>query len=269
MNGKSLAAAVLAVTLVASCTPPAAAGPISVFTQIYRAEGSSNDEIRVSDLGSFAALTTGGGVNNVVTVAADQTSASQPVVGYWPVIGYRNRAQYDAQRGAVAVVPQTPVSLYLEVWNGEYGLAKEVQQVYFNTFVTARVSAEVGQNVVDWTFPEPSKQVKFGDDTLVSITYEPVRMPDGVPHIFFEDGSPPIGFPGPVYYPTLLTATVDVSRAPTDSDPGPGSGGPTNPPGQDPGGVPSGVPEPASALLLGGFALGGILIRRVTRPARN
>jgi hypothetical protein len=79
-------------------------------------------------------------------------------------------------------------------------------------------------------------------------------MPDGVPQIYFDDGSPPIGWPGPAYYPTLLEATIDVTRGSGDggSD---ASGDSTNAAA----GGPPGVPEPASVLLLSGFALGSLL----------
>jgi hypothetical protein len=261
MAGKSLATIALAVASLVEYASPSAAGPISVFTEIYQAgspDGSryGSDEIPVAGLGSFAILTSGGGVDNVVTVPADQTSARQLVVGYWPVIGFRDRAQYEAERGNVVTVPETPVSLYVEVHNGAYGSATEVRQIYFDSVVSARISPEVGQNEVDWRMIDSTKEVHFGD-TLVSISYAPVRMPDGIPSIFFDDGSPGIGAPaGPPYYPTLLEATIDVTRAATDggSD---ASGDSTNTAAEGP----PGVPEPASALLLGGFALGGLFAR--------
>jgi hypothetical protein len=94
-------------------------------------------------------------------------------------------------------------------------------------------------------------------------------MPDGVPQIYFEDGSPPIGFPGPVYYPTLLEATVEVTRGPDGSSGGEGGGGSGGGDPTDPSGEAPGAPEPTSALLLAGFALGGLIVRRVRRPARK
>jgi hypothetical protein len=86
----------------------------------------------------------------------------------------------------------------------------------------------------------------------VSITYHALRMPDGLPQIQFQDGSPAIGWPAPAYYPTLVEAEVGVSRPSAD----PGYGGPTDPPGA------AATPEPSSALLLAGFALGGLVARR-------
>jgi hypothetical protein len=240
----------------------ATAGPISVFTAVQSAGGSGNDEIPVSGLGSWAVLTTGGGVDPVVTVLADQNSARQAVVGYWPVMGFRDTAQYEAQRGTVVTVPATPVTLYTEVWNGAYGgVGVDHQTVLVHATVSAQVSATTGQNAVDWQFVALPTQATFGDGTVVSINYDAVRQPDGVPQIEFQDGSPTIGFPGPVYYPTLVEAEVDVTRPPTNPGNGTGSGGPTTPPG---GGVTAATPEPGSGVLLAGFALGGLVVRRRT-----
>ncbi len=253
MARKSSAAAALAVASLVGCASSAAAGPIAVFTAISQASGQNNDEIRFSGLGTFGVLTTGGGVDNVVTVPADQTTARQLVVGYWPVLGFRDQAQYQAQRGTVVTIPETAVTLYAEVWDGAYGQARDVQRLFIDATVSATVGTEAGQNVVDWRFVSPPGQVRFSDDTVVTLSYTPVRMPDGVPAIFFDDGSPGIGFPGsPRYYPTLLEATLDVARPPTD----PGSGGPTDPPA---------APEPAAGVLLAGFAAGGLLARRIRR----
>ena len=209
MVRKTLTNTVLTIVSVIGSALPAAAGPISVFTQIQKA--ASGDEIPVTGLGNWAVLTTGGGLNNVAGVPADQTSTRQAVVGFWPVMGFRDQAHYDAERGTVVTVPDTPVTIYAEVWNGEYGQANEVRIVQFDSTVSARVSAEQGQNAVDWTFIDETQDVQFGD-TVVSLSYEPVRMPDGVPQIRFEDGSPPLGFPGPVYYPTVLEALINVTR---------------------------------------------------------
>src|SRR4051812_32034795 len=115
MSGRHLPAALTLVLLAG----PVTAGPITVFTGIQSAAGSTNDEIPVGGLGSWAVLTTGGGVDPAVTVLASQTAARQAVVGYWPVMGFRDPAQYDAGRGTVVTVPATPVKLYAEVWNGE------------------------------------------------------------------------------------------------------------------------------------------------------
>jgi hypothetical protein len=240
-----------------------AAGPIAVFTQVWEAAGNSAGEISVAGLGNWAVLTWGSGPGPVVTVPADQTTATQAVVGFWPVLGFRDRAQYDAQRGTVVTVPDTPVTLYAEVWNGEYGRnGTEVQRVFVNATVAARVGADAGQNAVDWTFADPPTQVRFADDTVVTLGYRPVRMAHGVPQIQFEDGSPAIGFPGPTYYPTLVEAEVGVTRPLID----PGPGGPTGPGGNVPPGedVP-GAPEPSGALLLVGFLLGGSVARYATR----
>ena len=257
MHGRYLLAVLTPLLLVG----PAVAGPITVHTEVWEViGGNSGGEIPVGGLGNWAALTWGSGPGPNVTVLPDQTSARQPVVGFWPVMGFRDLAQYEAQRGTVITIPETPVKLYAEVWNGEYGgPGTDYRQVYIDAAVSARVSPGVGLNEVDWRFIAPSTQVRFGDDTVVSISYQAIRMPDGVPQIQFEDGSPPIGFPGPVYYPTLVEAEINVTRAPAD----PGSGGATDPPGT------AATPEPASALLLAGFVLGGLVACRAGRPARR
>ena len=105
MAGKWWAAA-FAVGAVVGWGSPAAAGPISVVAYMGPAGGvpGGSDEIRVSGLGAWAVLTTGGGVNYTVTVAADQTTARQAVVGYWPVMAFLDRTQYEAQRGTVVTV---------------------------------------------------------------------------------------------------------------------------------------------------------------------
>lgn len=253
---KSLMNTGLAIASLLVFTLPIAAGPISVFTQIEKA--ASGDEIPVSGIGNWAVLTTGGGLNNVATVPANQTTTRQEVVGFWPVMGFRDRAQYDAQLGSPVTVPNTPVTIYAEVWNGEYGQASEVRILHFDTVVSARVGVEQGQSVVDWASIE-SQQVQFGD-TVVSLGYEPVQKPDGVPQIRFEDGSPGIGFPGSVYYPSVLEAVINVTRGPDE----PGTDDPTVevPPSHD---LPTSVPEPTSALLLTGFAIFGWAARRVPR----
>jgi hypothetical protein len=264
MAGKSSAAAALAVALLVGFASPAAAGPISVFTQITQTGGADgihgSDEIPFGGLGSFGILTTGGGVNPLLTVPADQTTGHQLVVGYWPVLGFRDRAQYDAQRGTTVTIPETSVTLYAELWNGPVGQSSsEFRRLFIDTTITATVGVEPGQSAVDWRFTGTPGPVRFSDDTVVTLSYTPVRMPDGVPSIFFDDGSPGIGFPGSGatrYYPTLLEATLDVTRPPTD----PGSGGPTGPPGG-----PAAAPEPAGAVLLAGFAAGGLIARRARR----
>ena len=62
MAGKSSAAAALAVALLVGFASPAAAGPISVFTQITQTGGADgihgSDEIPFGGLGSFGILTT-------------------------------------------------------------------------------------------------------------------------------------------------------------------------------------------------------------------
>jgi hypothetical protein len=149
------------------------------------------------------------------------------------------------------------VSIYAEVWNGEYGQASDVRIVHFDSIVSGQVSADQGKNSVNWTMVDQSQQVQFGD-TTVSLSYEPVKLPDGVPQIQFADGSPPIGFPGPKYYPTVLEAVINVTRGPDDNNP---TDLPveTPPLGNEP---PASVPEPTSAMLLTGFALGGWMVRR-------
>jgi hypothetical protein len=259
MVGKFSAAAV-AVALLLGFAGPVAAGPIAVFTQVWDVGGTGHDELPVSGLGTFGVLTTGGGVNPVVTVPADQTSASSLVVGFWPVIGFANHAQYEAQLGTVITIPDTPVRLYAEVHNGAYGQAQSVERVFVDGTISGTFSAHVGQNSLDWHFADVPKQITFGD-TVVTLDYEAIHMPDGVPSIYFDDGSPGIGFPGTQqqYYPTLLEAHVSVTRPPTDpNDPGdPGPGGSSS--------GPPGVPEPASGLLLAGLAMGGFFARARAR----
>jgi hypothetical protein len=154
-------------------------------------------------------------------------------------------------------VPPTPVKLYAEVWNGAYSQAgTEYRQLYLDATVSAQVGPASGQNVVDWQFATPTTQVQFGDDTVVTVSYQAVRMPDGVPQIQFQDGSPMIGFPGPTYYPTLVEADVEVSRPLINPIPG----GPGGSPGGD-----TTTPEPSGALLLAGLALGGWFTRRAAR----
>lgn len=252
MAGTSRIAAALAVASLIGFVSSATAGPIAVFTQISQAGAPNTDEIRFGGLGTFGVLTTGGGVNPVVTVAADQTSAHQAVVGFWPVLGFSDLAQYDAQRGTIVTIPDTTVRLYSEVWNSAYGQQiYDVQRLYFDATVSARVGTEAGQTVIDWNFANATQQAHFGD-TTVTISYQPVRsLEDGIPSIFFNDGSPGIGSR---YYPTLLEATIDVSRAPSNPDDG-----------GNPGGPPANAPEPASALLLSGLTLGGLFARRRTR----
>jgi hypothetical protein len=247
MAGKSLATALLAAAALIGYASPSAAGPISVITQVWQAAGSDNDVINVAGLGSWAVLASASAEGMSVTVPSDQTSARQAVVGYYPYMGFRDRAQYEAERDKVVTIPETPVSLYVEVYNGEvFSPSTQIQKLYFDSVVSGRISPAVGQNEVDWQMIDSSKQVHFGD-TVVSIRYTAVHMPDGLPQILFDDGSPPIGWPGPGYYPTALEATIDVTRGSDNS----GSDGLGN--------SIHGVPEPASALLLGGFALGSLL----------
>jgi hypothetical protein len=254
----------LAVALVFGIVSPVAAGPVSVYTQV-RDVGGTGNELRLSGLGTLASLPSGDGINPVVTVPADQTSAGALVVGFWPVVVFSDMAQYEAQRGTLITIPETPVTLYAEVWNGVYGSnPPDVRQVLIDAVISGTFGTELGQNSLDWRFVNPPPQVDFGD-TLVTLEYAAIKMPDGIPSIGFEDGSPGIGFPGNdiPYYPTLLEARVSVERDPTDpTDPGPTD----PPPGGQPGGTP-GVPEPASALLLAGLAVGGFAAR--SRAARK
>lgn len=245
-------------TLAIVATPlPVMAGPIAVFTQVSQ-QPRGTDEIPLSGLGTFAVLTTGSGVNPIVTVAADQASASQSVVGFWPVIQFQDHAQYEAQKGTVLTVPDTPVKLYAEIHDGTYGQATSVKQAFFDATVSGQVSATPGLNRVDWRFANPTQQVTFAD-AVVTVSFEPKTMPDGLPQIQFADGSPILGTPGSPYYPTLLEARIQVQRTPTDPNGGgngDGGGGDT-----DGGGTPQ-VPEPATAVLLAGCALGGWVMRR-------
>lgn len=246
------------IALLIGFVTPVAAGPISVFTQVWETGGGGSDELHLSGLGSWCVLTTGGGVNPLLTVSGDQNSASGQVVGFWPVLNFRDYAQYEAQRGTVLTIPNTHVTLYAEVWNGAYGGAtSQVQQVFIDAVISGTLGVRPGENSLDWQFLNPPTQVTFGQ-TTVTLTYTPVQMPDGVPHIQFEDGSPPIGFPGAQYYPTLLEAQIDVQRASNEpSDP-------SDPPVVElPGEQPpvTGTPEPTSALLLAGFAVCGLAAR--------
>jgi hypothetical protein len=250
----------LTVALLAGFAAPVSAGPISVFTQIWDVGNTGHDELFLSGPGSGGVLTTGGGVTPVITVPANQTSGSQPgVVGFWPILRYSDLAHYDASRGDVLTLPATPVKLYAEVWNGDYGgLTSQFRQVYVDAVISGTVGPQPGQNVLNWQFPNPPVQVDFGD-TKVTLSYTPVQQPDGTPLIMFDDGSPMIGTPGTYYYPTLLTANVDVWRDPSL---------PTDPPVEEPPveqppvtGTPPGVPEPSSALLLAGLAFGGFAAR--------
>src|SRR5262245_42038703 len=135
MTARLWGTAALVLALLVGFAPPVAAGPISVFTQVLQAEGSTNDEIPFSGLGSFGILTTGGDVNPVVTVPANQTSARQPLFGYWPVLGFSTREQYEAQRGTVATIPETRVRLHAEVYNGDYSSTSPVQILSIEAFV--------------------------------------------------------------------------------------------------------------------------------------
>ena len=152
------------------------------------------------------------------------------------------------------------------MYNGPYSQGPEVQRVFVDGTISGTFSAQMGHNSLDWHFVDVPKQITFGD-TVVSLDYQAIHMPDGVPSIYFDDGSPGIGFPGTQhqYYPTLLEAHVSVTRPPTDPN-DPGDPGPTDPPDNgSPGGTP-GVPEPASGLLLAGLAMGGFFAR--ARAAR-
>jgi hypothetical protein len=233
----------------------ASAGMIAVFTEIYSAGGNNTGQIPVPGLGNWATLTWGTSPGPTVTVPAGQTSASQAVVGFWPVMQFSNLAQYQAQSSKVVTVPVTPVQLYVEVWDGGYGLPNTpVQRLFVNATVSGQVSPTAGLNTLNWQFAAQPAPVMFGDDTVVSINYQAVSMPTGVPQILFQDGTPPIGVPGPTFYPTLVDADVTVS-SPSDC------GGPMGP---------NATPEPSSAVLLAGLTLGGLVSRRCRRvvPAK-
>jgi hypothetical protein len=169
MAGKSLATALLVAASLVGNASPSAAGPISVHTEIGQTAGSDNGEIHVSGLGSWAVLSWASGDGPNVTVPADQTSARQFVVGFWPVMGFRDRAQYEAERDKIVTIPETSVSLYVEVYNGELSSSTQIQKLYFDTVVSGRISPALGQNEVDWQMIDSTKQVHFGD-TLVSIS---------------------------------------------------------------------------------------------------
>jgi hypothetical protein len=233
---------------------PALAGPITVATSVWEAGGSNTGEIPVTGLGNWATLTWDrptanipplfGGAIGGVTVHAGQTSASGPAVGFFPVIQFSNLAQYQVQRSTVVTVPTTQVQLLAEVWEGNAQLSSTpYQRVYLNATVSAQVSPTAGQNSVTWQFTALPAQVTFGDGTVVSIDYQAVRRPPGLPQIQFQDGTPP--FPEPVggispSYPTVVYADVTVSSA-------------------------IATPEPSSAVLLAGLALGGLVARRCRR----
>jgi PEP-CTERM motif len=249
MNERFLLALFSSVLLVG----PASAGPITVVTSVWEVPGSNSGEIPVPGLGNWALLTwdrptadiPAGNIGGV-TVAVGQTSASGPAVGFWPVMQFSNLAQYQTQRTTVVAVPPTHVQLLAEVWDGNAlnPLTTPYQRVFINATVSAQVSPTAGQNTVDWQFTTLPAQVTFGDGTVVSIDYQAVVMPAGVPQIQFQDGTPSIGFPGPTYYPTVVDVDITVSSA-------------------------NATPEPSSAVLLAGLALGGLVARRSRRvPGR-
>jgi hypothetical protein len=228
---------------------------IAVFTEIYSAGGNNTGQIPVPGLGNWATLTWGTSPGPTLTLPAGQTTASQPVAGFWPIMQFSNLAQYQAQSQTVVTVPATPVQLYVEVWDGGYGLSgTPVKQLFVNATVSGQVSPTAGLNTLDWQFAAQPAPVMFGDGTVVSINYQAVSMPTGVPQILFQDGTPPIGVPGPTFYPTLVDADVTVS-SPSDC------GGPMGP---------NATPEPSSAVLLAGLTLGGLVSRRCRRvvPAK-
>ena len=219
------------------------AGPITVFTEIYSAGGTNTGQIPVSGLGEWAVLTSFSVPGPTVTVPANQTTASQAVVGLAPVMEFSNLAQYQFQRPTVVTVPPTQVQLYVEVWDGAYGGAGvPFKQLFLDGTVSAQVSPTPGLNTVNWQFTTVPAQVTFADGTVVSVNYQAVVMPAGVPAIQFQDGTPPIGAgPGSIYYPTLVDANVTVSSST------------------------AATPEPSSAVLLAGLTLGGLVARRSRR----
>jgi hypothetical protein len=227
----------------------ASAGPITVFTEVWSGSGDNTvrgpglgGEIPVGGLGNWAALTWGSGTGPTVTVPSGQATASQVIGGFWPVMQFSNLAQYQAQSSKVVSVPVTPLQLYVEVWDGAYGApGVPFKQLFPNATVSGQISPTVGQNTVNWQFASMPVQATFADGTVVTVSYQPILMPSGMPQIQFQDGTPSLGGPDtPTYYPTQLEVNVTVSSSVT-------------------------TPEPSSALLLAGLTLSGLIARRSRR----
>jgi hypothetical protein len=238
---------------------PVAAGPITIANALFHVDGSSNDELPVHGIGNWARLTTGGGLNHVATVGADQTTLRQQVVGFWPVMEFNSPADYEANKAAVVSVPETKVTMYAEVWaGGATGPSSSspgtFQSIHFDAFVSGAFSPDGAKNEVNWRFTDPELTATL-DEAVVTFHYEPVKMPPGIPQIIFADGSPSLGVGLMPYYPTVLELVVSVERRQDD------------PPVDD---TPDGpqTPEPAT-VLLAVFAAGGWAVRRFIRRPKS
>ena len=244
------------------CTAgPVVAGPITIFNAVFQVDGSINDELPVNGIGNWARLTTGGGLNHIATVGANQTSLQQPVVGFWPVMQFNNPADYEANKGTVVTIPETKVTMYAEVWaggaSGPSSLAPgSFQSIHFDAFVSGTFSPDGTKNEVNWKFADPQLTATL-DDAVVTFHYEPVKMPPGIPQIIFADNSPPLGVGPMPYYPTVLELVVSVERRQDDPQP------PNDPPVDNNPDGPQ-TPEPAT-VLLAVFAAGGWAVRRFIR----
>ncbi|WP_171473840.1 PEP-CTERM sorting domain-containing protein [Frigoriglobus tundricola] len=119
----------------------------------------------------------------------------------------------------------------------------QVQRAFVDATVSGRVGTEAGQTAVDWRFVAPAAQVQFNDGTVVTVTYQALAEPDSLPLIAFDDGSPSVGPTGS--FASVLDAEVTVAW-PAGEPGGPGV---------------AATPEPATGLLLAGFALCGAAVR--------
>ncbi len=164
-----------------------------------------------------------GGLGNLSWV-----SGSDPmVIPAGLTVGYNNDVaqfsmQFSNQYQMVGSIPATPVQLSVQVSDGAY-----TKQLYVN----ATVSGQIMPNTFAWQFTASPVQATLGD-TVVTLNYQPVLLPTGIP-----------GQTGPTYYTEFgLEANFTVST----------------------------TPEPSSALLLAGLTLGGLVARRCRRvvPAK-
>ena len=202
MHARFLLALLSSVLLVGA----ASAGPITVLSEVG---GQYSGEISVGrgTLDWFKQST--------ITMLAGQTTGSETVLGFW---------SYN-----LVSVPATPVQLYVEVSDGAY-----VKQLTVN----ATISGQIIPNTFDWQFAAMPVQVSFADGTVVTVNYQPVSMPTGIP--------PVLGVSEPTFYTAFgVEADVTVSSSVT-------------------------TPEPSCAVLLAGLTLGGLVARRCRRvvPAR-
>jgi len=181
----------------------ASAGPITVFTEVAGGNqvpvlgGNYYGEIPVGRLGNLA----WGSGSDPMVIPAGLT------------VGYNNSVaefsmQFSNQYQKVGSIPATPVQLNVQVWDGAY-----VKQFSVN----ATVSGQIIPNTFDWQFSSMPVQATFGD-TVVTVSYQPVLLPTGIP-----------GQTGPTYYTAFgVEEDVTISSSVT-------------------------TPEPSSAVLLAGL----------------